>query len=146
MNKLNDILLVDDDERDVELTLEAYGESKLKNNIFVAYDGIEAMDYLYKRNTFKLRSDGNPAVILLDIKMPKMDGIQLLKEIKTNKNFKTIPVVMLTSSKEEKDMVKCYQNGANAYVIKPINFDEFVVVIKHTIMFWGGINQVIHGG
>ena len=141
MNKLGRILLVEDDPKDVELTLAALEEYNLANEVIVARDGEEALEYLYSRGKFKTRSDGNPSVMLLDLKLPKVDGLEVLKQIKSEEKLRMIPVVVLTSSKEEKDMVASYQLGVNAYVVKPVDFHEFVNAIKELGVFWAVINE-----
>jgi len=141
MKQLKRILLVEDNQNDIEMTLEALSEYNLANEIVVTRDGAEAMDYLYRRNNFTLRPEGNPAVILLDIKMPKVDGFEVLKQIKTDTNLKNIPVVLLTSSKEEKDLIESYRLGTNAYVVKPVGFKEFVEAIKCLGVFWAVLNE-----
>src|SRR5206468_12470669 len=122
MNKLKRILLVEDQSKDVELTLAALAESNLANGVAVARDGVEALDYLYCRGKFAGRTDGNPAVVLLDIKMPRMSGLEVLKEMKADAKLKTVPVVMLTSSSQEPDLIASYELGVNAYVVKPVDF------------------------
>jgi CheY-like chemotaxis protein len=141
MNKLGRILLVEDDPKDVELTLTALEEYNLANEVIVARDGEEALDYLYSRGKFKTRSSDNPAVMLLDLKLPKVDGLEVLKQIKSDEKLRMIPVVVLTSSKEEKDMVASYKLGVNAYVVKPVDFHEFVNAIKELGAFWAVINE-----
>ncbi len=141
MNKLGRILLVEDDPKDVELTLTALEEYNLANEVVVARDGEEALEYLYARGKFKTRSSDNPAVMLLDLKLPKVDGLEVLKQIKSEEKLSMIPVVVLTSSKEEKDMVASYRLGVNAYVVKPVDFHEFVNAIKELGAFWGVINE-----
>ena len=141
MNKLGRILLVEDDPKDVELTLTALEEYNLANEVVVARDGEEALEYLYARGKFKTRSSDNPAVMLLDLKLPKVDGLEVLKQIKSDGKLRMIPVVVLTSSKEEKDMVASYRLGVNAYVVKPVDFHEFVNAIKELGAFWGVINE-----
>src|SRR6201998_4071614 len=135
------ILLVEDDPKDVELTLTALEEYNLANEVVVAHDGEEALDYLYCRGNFAGRADQNPAVLLLDLKLPKLDGLEVLQQIKSDGNLKTIPVVVLTSSREEKDMVTSYQLGVNAYVVKPVDFHEFVNAIKELGVCWAVINE-----
>ena len=135
------ILLVEDDPKDVELTFTALEEYHLANEVVVARDGEEALDYLYYRGKFAARSDGAPAVLLLDLKLPKIDGLEVLKQIKSDPKLKMIPVVVLTSSHEEKDMVASYRLGVNAYVVKPVDFHEFVNAIKELGIFWAVINQ-----
>jgi CheY-like chemotaxis protein len=135
------ILLVEDDPKDVELTLTALEEYNLANEVVVAHDGEEALDYLYCRGNFSARPEQNPAVLLLDLKLPKLDGLEVLQQIKSDGNLRMIPVVVLTSSREEKDMVTSYQLGVNAYVVKPVDFHEFVNAIKELGMFWAIINE-----
>ena len=125
MNRLGRILMVEDDAKDVELTLTALEEYNLANEVVVTRDGEQALDYLYCRGEYKTRSSGNPAVMLLDLKLPKVDGLEVLKQIKSDGELRMIPVVVLTSSKEEKDMVASYKLGVNAYVVKPVDFHEF---------------------
>ena len=136
MNKLARILLAEDDPNDVELTLEALAEYNLANDVAVVNDGQEALDYLFYKGKYKERSNGNPVVILLDLKMPKVDGLEVLKQVKNDPNLKTIPVVILTSSRMEKDLVESYNLGTNAYVVKPVAFHEFVDAIKDLGRFW----------
>jgi CheY-like chemotaxis protein len=141
MNKLGRILMVEDDPKDVELTLTALGDYNLANEVIVTRDGEQALDYLYYRGDSKTRSNGNPAVMLLDLKLPKVDGLEVLKQIKSDGELRMIPVVVLTSSKEEKDMVASYKLGVNAYVVKPVDFHEFVNAIKELGVFWAVINE-----
>jgi DNA-binding response OmpR family regulator len=141
MNKLGRILLVEDDPKDVELTLTALEEYNLANEVIVARDGEEALEYLYSRGKFKTRSSDNPAVMLLDLKLPKVDGLEVLKQVKSEEKLRMIPIVVLTSSKEEKDMVASYKLGVNAYVVKPVDFHEFVNAIKELGVFWAVINE-----
>ena len=141
MNKLGRILMVEDDPKDVELTLTALEEYNLANEVIVTRDGEKALDYLYCRGEYKTRSSGNPAVMLLDLKLPKVDGLEVLKQIKSDGELRMIPVVVLTSSKEEKDMVASYKLGVNAYVVKPVDFHEFVNAIKELGVFWAIINE-----
>jgi DNA-binding response OmpR family regulator len=141
MNKLGRILLVEDDPKDVELTLTALEEYNLANEVIVARDGEEALEYLYSRGKFKTRPNGNPAVMLLDLKLPKVDGLEVLKQIKSEEKLRMMPVVVLTSSKEEKDMVASYRLGVSAYVVKPVDFHEFVNAIKELGVFWAVINE-----
>ncbi len=138
---LKRILLVEDDPRDVELILESLGEYNLANEVVVAYDGEEALDYLYCRGKFKTRPGGNPAVMLLDLKMPKVSGTEVLKQIRSDEKLKMIPVVILTSSREEKDWLESYKLGVNAYVVKPVDFHEFVKAVKDIGAFWAVINE-----
>jgi len=141
MTDLKRILLVEDNPKDVELTLSALEEHKLANEVVVTRDGAEALDYLFRRAQFKMRGNGNPAVILLDLKMPKVDGLEVLRQIKSDRELKTIPVVMLTSSREEKDLVTSYNLGVNAYVVKPVDFNEFVDAVKDLGVFWAIVNE-----
>ena len=141
MNNLGRILMVEDDPKDVELTLTALDEYNLANEVIVTRDGEEALDYLYCRGNFASRSNDNPAVLLLDLKLPKVDGLEVLQQIRSDNKLKLIPVVVLTSSHEEKDMVASYKLGVNAYVVKPVDFHEFVNAIKELGVFWAVINQ-----
>ena len=141
MSILGRILLVEDDLKDVELTLTALEEYNLANEVVVARDGEEALDYLYFRGNFMTRAGENPAVLLLDLKLPKVDGLEVLQQIKSDAQLKMIPVVVLTSSHEEKDMVASYRLGVNAYVVKPVDFHEFVNAIKELGVFWAVINE-----
>jgi CheY-like chemotaxis protein len=141
MNKIGRILMVEDDPKDVELTLTALEEYNLANEVIVTRDGEQALDYLHCRGEYKTRSSGNPAVMLLDLKLPKVDGLEVLKQIKSDGELRMIPVVVLTSSKEEKDMVASYKLGVNAYVVKPVDFHEFVNAIKELGVFWAIINE-----
>jgi len=141
MSTLGRILIVEDDPNDVELTLTALEEYNLANEVVVTRDGEEALDYLYCRGNFKARSNDNPAVLLLDLKLPKRDGLEVLRQIKSDEKLKVIPVVVLTSSHEEKDVVASYKLGVNAYVVKPVDFHEFVNAVKELGMFWAVINE-----
>jgi CheY-like chemotaxis protein len=141
MNELRSILLAEDNPNDVELTLAAFSEHNLANQVFVVSDGEEALDYLYRRGRFKQRVTGNPAVVLLDLKMPKVDGLEVLHAIKQDENLKNIPVVMLTSSREEPDLVRSYQLGVNAYVVKPVEFQSFMDAVKQIGAFWALYNE-----
>jgi CheY-like chemotaxis protein len=141
MAKPSNILLVEDDPHDVELTLTALTENHLTNEIVVARDGAEALEYLYRRGDYGSRQAENPAVILLDLKLPKVDGLEVLKRIKADPDLKTVPVVMLTSSREEQDLAESYDSGANAYVVKPVGFGDFVEAVREVGLFWTVINQ-----
>ena len=145
MSNLGRILLVEDDPKDVELTLTALDEYNLANEVVVTRDGEEALDYLYRRSTFATRSNDNPAVLLLDLKLPKVDGLEVLQQIKSDQQLRMIPVVVLTSSREERDMVASYQLGVNAYVVKPVDFHAFVNAIKELGVFWAIINEAPPG-
>jgi CheY-like chemotaxis protein len=141
MSELGRILIVEDDPKDVELTLTALEEYNLANEVVVTRDGEEALDYLYCRGNFKMRTGDNPAVLLLDLKLPKVDGLEVLQQMKSDEKLRMIPVVVLTSSREEKDMVTSYKLGVNAYVVKPVDFHEFVNAIKELGIFWAIINE-----
>lgn len=135
------ILLAEDNDHDVELTLEALQGNKFANCVSVVNDGVEALDYLFCRGKYRLRTTGNPVVVLLDIKMPKVDGLQVLAEMRADEKLKTIPVVMLTSSREEQDLIESYRLGVNAFVVKPVSFVDFVEAVKTLGMFWALINE-----
>jgi CheY-like chemotaxis protein len=141
MTEVRHILLAEDNENDVELTLAALRENKLINDVTVVSDGAEALDYLFRRGTFAGRPAGNPALILLDLKMPKVDGIEVLQQVKSDPHLKVIPVVMLTASREEQDLAKSYALGVNAYVVKPVDFQDFVAAVKLLGGFWAVVNQ-----
>jgi CheY-like chemotaxis protein len=141
MENLKHILLAEDDPKDVELTLAVLAEHNLANDVAVARDGVEALDYLYRRGAFDRRAPGNPVVILLDLKMPRLDGMQVLRQLKADEQMRLIPVVVLTSSRESLDLQACYRLGINAYVVKPVRFIEFVEAVKRTGVFWTLINQ-----
>jgi DNA-binding response OmpR family regulator len=134
------ILLVEDDRKDVELILAAFAESKISNEVIVVRDGAEALDYLYRRGSHVARGEGHPLVILLDLKLPKLDGIQVLQNLKSDPVLKSVPVVMLTSSREESDVIRSYNLGVNAYVVKPVDFHEFFDAIKEIGLFWTVVN------
>jgi len=142
MNALKRILLVEDSARDAELILGALQENKLANDVVHVRDGAEALDYLYRRGQFASRADGQPALMLLDLKLPKVDGLEVLRLIKGDAALKLIPVVMMTSSREEQDLVRSYELGANAYVVKPMKFQDFVEAVKQVSGFWAVINEV----
>ena len=141
MLKLKRILLVEDNANDVELTLEALSEHNLVNEVDVVRDGAEAMDYLHRTGKYAGSDDGNLAVILLDLKLPKVDGLEVLRTIKADERLKYIPVVVLTSSREEKDVIESYRLGVNAYVVKPVNFSQFINAVKELGAFWAIINE-----
>lgn len=142
MPMLKHILLAEDNPYDIELTLEGLKECQVANEVVVTRDGVEALDYLYCRGRFSERAPGNPVVVLLDLKMPKVDGLEVLKQIKNDEQLKMIPVVMLTSSQEEQDIVTSYKLGVNAYVVKPLDFVQFIYALKHLGLFWAIINVV----
>jgi CheY-like chemotaxis protein len=137
---LKRILLVEDDPKDIELTITALEQQNLANKVDIARDGEEALDYLYCRGQFENRMNHNPAVVLLDLKMPKVGGIEVLSQIRSDPNLMHIPVVVLTSSKEDPDIEKCYELNVNAYVVKPVDFKQFVNSIKEVGLFWAVIN------
>ena len=141
MAELKRILLAEDNPKDVELTLTALDEHHLANEVVVVHDGAETLDYLYRRGKFAMRADTNPAVVLLDLKMPKVDGLEVLRTIKNDNNLKVIPVVILTSSREEKDLVESYKLGVNAYVVKPVDFQQFIDAVKDLGAFWAILNE-----
>jgi len=138
---LKHILLAEDDPRDAKLTLAALDEFNLANEVFVVHDGEAALDYLYCRGKFEKREGGNPVAILLDLKMPKVDGIEVLETVKNDHHLKSIPIVMLTSSREMPDLNKCYDLGVNAYVVKPVDFGEFAKAVKQLGIFWAAVNE-----
>lgn len=141
MTQFKRILLVEDSAQDVELTLAALGENHLANEVVVVRDGVEALDYLLRRDAHANRSTGQPVVVLLDLKMPRVDGLEVLREMKSNPELKHIPVVMMTSSREEQDLVRSYALGVNAYVVKPVDFDQFVKSIQQLGFFWAVVNE-----
>jgi CheY-like chemotaxis protein len=145
MNAFRQVLLADDDPRDVELTLAALAEHKLANEVVVARDGVEALDYLYRRGRFAERTPDPPVVVLLDLKMPRVDGLEVLRQIKADAALKTIPVVILTSSRESRDIELGYALGANAYVVKPVNFADFQRAVTETGRFWAVLNEAPGG-
>ena len=138
---LKRVLLAEDSARDVELTLAALEENHLANEVVVVRDGAEAWAYLSRTGAFADRPPGNPAVVLLDIKMPKLDGLEVLRRMRGNPALRSIPVVMLTSSSEERDVVKSYELGVNAYVVKPVSFEEFMTAVRNLGLFWAVLNQ-----
>lgn len=141
MTPLKRILLVEDNHQDVELTLAALDEFKLANGVIVARDGVEALDYLHGRGQFSGHGNGLPVVVLLDLKMPRMDGLEVLQQIRNDPNLKPLPVVMITSSREEQDLLRSYELGVNAYVVKPVDFQKFAESIKQIGFFWAIINE-----
>jgi len=141
MTTLGRILIVEDDPNDIELTLTALADYNLANEVMVTRDGQQALDYLYCRGAYSTRAAGNPAVMLLDLKLPKIGGLEVLQQIKSEEHLKMIPVVVLTSSNEEKDMMRSYKLGVNAYVVKPVDFHEFVNAVKELGVFWAVINE-----
>jgi len=141
MSELKRILIAEDSENDVELTLVALKEHRLANEVIIVRDGVEALDYLLRRDAFASHPSGNPAVVLLDLKMPRMDGIGVLRTMRSDPRLQTIPVVILTSSKEERDLVESYKLGVNAYVVKPVRFQQFVEAVQTLGLFWGVLNE-----
>jgi CheY-like chemotaxis protein len=141
MNSLRSVMLVEDNPNDVELTLTALREANLANEVVVQNDGAQALDYLFRRGAHAGRPAGQPAVILLDLKMPKVDGHEVLRQIRADAQLRLIPVVVLTSSREEKDLYESYDSGANAYVVKPVDFDEFITAISKLGVFWALLNE-----
>jgi CheY-like chemotaxis protein len=142
MTRLRPILLVEDNQNDVELTLAALKKSKVANAIVVARDGEEGLDFLYCRGKFHSRELGLPAVVFLDLKMPKVNGLEVLRQMKGDDVLKTIPVVMLTSSREEVDLATSYELGVNAFVVKPVGFQQFIDAVGRAGMFWAIVNEV----
>ena len=141
MADLKRILLADDNPKDVELTLTALDEHHLANEVVVVGDGAEALDYLYRRGKFSMRADNNPAVVLLDLKMPKVDGLEVLRTIKGDERLKIIPVIILTSSREERDLIESYRLGTNSYVVKPVDFQQFIDAVKELGAYWAVLNE-----
>jgi CheY-like chemotaxis protein len=138
---LRPILLVEDNPRDLELTLAALAKCQLANDIVVARDGAEALDYIYRRNEHADREPGEPAVVLLDLKLPKVDGLEVLEAVKGDPRYRQVPIVMLTSSREERDLVRSYELGVNAFVVKPVDFNAFFEAIQDLGMFWAILNE-----
>jgi CheY-like chemotaxis protein len=145
MSELKPILLAEDNPQDAELILEALADNKLANRVTVVRDGVEALEYLRCAGMYATRPPGNPAAVVLDIKMPRMDGIEVLRAIRADPALKLIPVVMLTSSREEQDLIRSYSLGSNAYVVKPVKFAEFVDAVKQIGVFWAMLNELPPG-
>jgi two-component system, response regulator len=141
MTMLRRILLAEDSANDIELTLAALGEHNLVNQVDVVRDGVEALDYLHRRGAYAGRPPGNPAVMLLDLKMPKVNGLEVLRAMKTDPALRSVPVVMLTSSREEGDLVQSYELGVNAYVVKPVGFGDFMNAVRQLGGFWAVVNE-----
>ena len=139
------ILLAEDNGNDVELTLAALAENRLVNEVVVVRDGAQALDYLYCRGEYADRPGGNPALLLLDLKMPRVDGLDVLRQIKKDPRLKTVPVVMLTSSREEQDLIRSYELGVNGYVVKPVDFAEFMDAVRQIGGFWAVVNEAPPG-
>ena len=142
MTKPSKILLVEDDPNDVELSLSALARNDLSSEVTVVRDGQEALDYLFRKGCYASRERDDPSVVLLDLKLPKVSGMEVLEHIKSDPSLKTVPVVVLTSSREERDLVDCYNLGTNAYVVKPVDFGEFNEAVNQVGLFWGVLNQV----
>ncbi len=138
---LKPILLVEDNPKDLELSLLALEQSQLANAVDVARDGVEALDYLYRRGQYSGRAQGNPAVVLLDLKLPRLDGLQVLETVRGDVELRNIPIVMLTSSREEEDLLRSYELGVNAYVVKPMAFQAFISAIEDLGVFWAVLNE-----
>ena len=148
MTRQKHILLVEDSSRDAELILDAFAVTRFANEVDHVRDGADALDYLYRRGAFADRTDAQPALILLDLKLPRVDGLEVLRRIKSDAVLRVIPVVMMTSSRQEQDLVTSYELGVNAYVVKPMKFQDFVEAVRQVGGFWGGINEVpgsLHG-
>jgi len=141
MTPLRPILLVEDSERDAELTLEALAENHLANEVIHALDGAQALDFLYQKGSFAGRARELPLFVLLDLKLPKVDGLEVLRRIKSDPELKVVPVVMVTSSREERDLIQSYKLGVNAYVVKPVGFEQFTEVVKNLGVFWAVLNE-----
>lgn len=141
MSDLKRVLLVEDNPNDVELTLAAFEEHHLANEIIVARDGSEALDYLFRHGAYADRMPGNPAVVLLDLKLPKVNGLEVLEAVRGEPGLRAMPIVVLTSSREEPDLVRCYELGVNAYVVKPVDFSDFIKAVGNLGVFWALINQ-----
>jgi CheY-like chemotaxis protein len=141
MTSLRRILLVEDSERDAELTLEALAENKLANEVVIARDGAEALDFFYQKGKFSGQSKELPLLVLLDLKLPKVNGLEVLRRIKSDPHLKLVPVVMVTSSREEKDLIESYRLGVNAYVVKPVGFEQFSEAVKQLSLFWVVVNE-----
>lgn len=141
MPDLHRILLVDDSTSDTELALHALAQYHLANGVDTVRDGAEALDYLHRRGAFRDRPEGNPIVVMLDLKMPRVDGLEVLRQVKSDPKLKVIPIVVMTSSKEDQDLINSYHLGVNAYVVKPVNFHEFTEAIKLVGKFWGVLNE-----
>lgn len=141
MPEIKRVLLAEDNPNDIELTLTAFEEANLANEVDIVRDGVEAMDYLRRQGKYADRTGNHPAVVLLDLKMPKMDGLEVLRQMKADPQLKSIPVVVLTSSRQESDLVESYKLGVNAFVVKPINFQEFIQAVRELGIFWAIINE-----
>jgi CheY-like chemotaxis protein len=136
------ILLAEDTPHDVELTLTALKECHLANEVVVVHDGVEVLDYIYRRGDYSDRESGMPVVLLLDLKMPRIDGLEVLKQLKSDPDLRQLPIVMLTSSREEHDLIRSYELGVNAFVVKPVDFKQFVEAVRNLGVFWAILNEV----
>jgi len=141
-----EILLVEDNPTDAELTMRALKKKNLANNLVWVKDGEEALDFIYCRGRYKDRANATPKLILLDLKLPKIDGIEVLRNLKTDARTRTVPVVMLTSSHEERDIVESYQLGVNSYIVKPVDFDKFLEMVSQVGLYWSLMNKVPQAG
>ncbi len=141
MPNLRPILLAEDNPNDIELTLAALHSANLANEVVVVHDGAAALDWLHARGPFAARAPVVPAVVILDLKMPKVDGLEVLRHIRADAALRTLPVVILTSSREESDLVRGYSLGANAYVVKPVDFDNFISAVSRLGVFWAVLNE-----
>ena len=141
MTVFGKILFVEDDARDVELTLEALRDKNLVNEVVVARDGEQALDYIYRRGLYAERPEGNPVVVLLDLKMPKVDGVEVARQLRSDPRTRLIPIVILTSSRESRDLDECYRIGVNAYVVKPVHFADFISAVREVGVFWAFLNE-----
>ncbi|MCC4587944.1 response regulator [Xanthomonas melonis] len=141
MTAIRTILLAEDSPADAEMAVDALREARLANPIVHVEDGVEAMDYLLRRGAFADREEGLPAVLLLDIKMPRLDGLEVLKQVRSDEALKRLPVVILSSSREESDLARSWDLGVNAYVVKPVDVDQFFNAVKTLGTFWAVINQ-----
>ncbi len=141
MTNLRPILLVEDNPADVELTLAALKRSGIANEVIVARDGVQALDYLFREGEFAERLPGSPAVVLLDLKLPKINGLEVLEKVKAHRDHRNVPIVMLTSSREEIDVVRSYSGGVNSFVVKPVEFNQFFEAIRHLGMVWAVLNE-----
>ena len=144
MNQIKRILLVEDDPKDIELTLLALEEYQFANGVDVVHDGEEALDYLYHRGNFQKRDKCNPTVVILDLKLPKVSGLDVLRRMRSDENLRLVPVVILTSSREEQDLITSYKLGVNAYVVKPVDFHKFIEAVKTLGVFWVAFNESPH--
>lgn len=136
---------MEDNPQDAELALKALESNHLANEVLHVWDGAEALDYLYRRGNYAGRPEGNPAVVLLDLKMPKVDGLEVLRQVKGDPLLKKVPIVVMTSSREDRDLSTCYESGVNAYVVKPVKFQAFVEAVQQVGAFWAVLNELPPG-